>query len=112
MDFLRRFRNYIVGTGALTLAGAVAVLALLLRSRNKKLRELETSLQLRSAKLQLENVLIRNRIAAEDLQDLKNVKDEVKKELYQLEKQVEAKLASKMTAEEIVEKLNEVGFPQ
>jgi hypothetical protein len=112
MDLLRRLKNYIVGAAALTLAGVIAVLILLLRNKNKKLRDLETDLHVQSAKLQLENILIRNRISAEDLQDLKSIKDGIKQELYQLEKQVEARLAAKMTAEEIVAKLKEVGLPQ
>lgn len=110
-QLLLKFRNYACWAIFVLLAGAIAVLVFILRSKNKKLQDLETGLQLRSAKLRLENVLIKYRISTEDLKNIKDIKDDIKRDICQLERELEAKLNGKMTAEEIVAKLKEVGFP-
>jgi len=112
LGLLKRAGNYLIWAGVVLLIGAVVALAILLRSKNKKIQDLETSLVLKAAKLKVENVLIKNKVTADELTVLRDLKTEVKNELCQLERDLEKKLTGKMTAEEIVAKLREVGLPQ
>jgi hypothetical protein len=112
LGLLKRAGNYLVWAGVVLLIGAVVTLAILLRSKNKKIQSLETTLVLKAAKLKVENVLIKNRVTVAELSQLRELKTEVKTELCQLERDLEKRLTGKMTAEEIVAKLREVGLPQ
>lgn len=111
VTFIKRIKNWAIVAVLVILVGAVAILSWLLKAKNKKLIDLENDLQIKSAKLKLENILIKHQITAENLKNIKEVKDEIKAEICGLERQLDTKLAGTMTAEEIVAKLKEVGFP-
>jgi hypothetical protein len=92
------------------LSACVAVIAFILHYKNKKITELETQLAIKSARLELEQVLLKYRTTLEEIKNLREKDNKVGTELAQIEIQLSKKLSEDLTAEQIAEKFKEIGI--
>jgi predicted Holliday junction resolvase-like endonuclease len=114
MNKLKKFLIQIKVELLLVLIGmlllGVVVLASVLHSKNKTVEGLRQQLVLKSAKLDLEKIRLRYNASAEDIKQIREKKEEVKKELEDLQTKYAARLADSMTAEQIADKFREIGL--
>lgn len=86
----------------------VSVLLLIARRRGKKIDSLLTELSALKAKVKVEKLAAKNDVLVEDLSELKEKDEKVRKEIEKIEASLKEDLGN-LSAKEIAEKFKELG---
>lgn len=88
----------------------LTVVSFIISSKNKKIRELQSQVALQTARLELEQVLLKHQATLDEVRRLREADCQVHDELKQIEDQLAKRLSPDMTAEQIAAKFREVGI--
>jgi hypothetical protein len=108
--FLSRAKVYSLWVIVGVLSICLATLALVVRSKSKSIKELQTQLALKTARLELEQVLLKYQATLDEIKELRNKDSQIGQELVVIETQLSKKLSEDLTAEEIAAKFREIGI--
>lgn len=111
LSFLARAKLYSLWVTMGVLSVCLAILAFIVRSKSKTIKELQTQLALKTARLELEQVLLKYQTTLNEIKDLKEKDSKIGQELIAIETQFSKKLSEGLTAEEIAAKFKEIGIP-
>jgi len=109
-NLFSRIRVYGFWIITILLSAALAALALVVKSKSKTIKDLQAQMALKSARLELEQVLLKHQATLDEVKALREKDNAISQEITLIETQLTKKLSPDMTAEQIAQKFREIGI--